>query len=44
MNVKYLEAQWICESIRPFSIVEDAGLRTLMQECISIGKYLTLKI
>ncbi|CAF4559642.1 unnamed protein product, partial [Rotaria magnacalcarata] len=35
-NVKHLEAEWICQSIRPFSIVEDAGLRKLMQECISI--------
>ncbi|CAF4265840.1 unnamed protein product [Rotaria magnacalcarata] len=36
-HVKHLEAEWICQSIRPFSIVEDAGLRKLMQECISIG-------
>ncbi|CAF2100622.1 unnamed protein product, partial [Rotaria magnacalcarata] len=24
-HVKHLEAEWICQSIRPFSIVEDAG-------------------
>ncbi|CAF4194750.1 unnamed protein product [Rotaria magnacalcarata] len=27
----------ICQNIRPFSIMEDDGLRQLIQECISIG-------
>ncbi|CAF3595883.1 unnamed protein product, partial [Rotaria socialis] len=36
-KIKDLQAQWVCQSIRPFSIVEDSGLRRLIQECISIG-------
>lgn len=39
MKIKDSQAQLICQSIRPFSIVEDPGLRRLIQECISIGKY-----
>jgi hypothetical protein len=43
MKIKNLQAEWICQNIRPFSIVEDKGLRRLIQECISIGKYLIVK-
>ena len=39
MKIKDLQAEWICQNIRPFSIVEDNGLRRLIQECISIGGY-----
>lgn len=38
IKIKDLQAEWICQSIRPFSIVEDDGLRRLIQECISIGE------
>ncbi|CAF0821064.1 unnamed protein product [Rotaria sordida] len=37
VKIKNLQAQWVCQSIRPFSIIEDNGLRRLIQECISIG-------
>ncbi|CAF1093959.1 unnamed protein product [Adineta ricciae] len=37
MKIKDLQAEWVCQNIRPFSIVEDQGLRRLVQECISIG-------
>ena len=40
MAIKDLQAEWVCQSVRPFSIVEDNGLRRLIQECISIGKSL----
>jgi hypothetical protein len=43
-KIKDLQAEWVCQSIRPFSIVEDDGLRRLIQECISIGKYLIVKL
>ncbi|CAF3903808.1 unnamed protein product [Rotaria sp. Silwood1] len=36
MKIKDLQVEWICQSIRPFSIVEDNGLRRLIQECVSI--------
>ena len=39
MKIKNLQAEWICQSIRPFSIVDDEGLHRLVQECISIGEY-----
>ena len=39
MKIKSLQAEWVCQSIRPFSVVEDKGLRRLIQECISIGKH-----
>ncbi|CAF2091379.1 unnamed protein product [Rotaria magnacalcarata] len=32
-----LIAGWICTDIRPFSIIEDNGLRLLIQECIRLG-------
>ncbi|CAF3851884.1 unnamed protein product [Rotaria magnacalcarata] len=35
--VKDLIAGWICTDIRPFSIIEDNGLRLLIQECIRLG-------
>jgi hypothetical protein len=40
MRIKDLQAEWVCQSVRPFSIVEDKGLRRLIQECISIGESL----
>jgi len=43
-KIKDLQAEWVCHSIRPFSIVEDDGLRRLVQECISIGKHLIVKL
>ena len=38
MKIKDLKAEWVCKSVRQFSIVEDDGLRRLIKECISIGK------
>ncbi|CAF2133189.1 unnamed protein product [Rotaria magnacalcarata] len=35
--VKDLIADLICTDIRPFSIIEDNGLRLLIQECIRLG-------
>jgi hypothetical protein len=43
-KIKDLQAEWVCQSIRPFSIVEDDGLRRLIQECISIGRHLIVKL
>ena len=40
LKIKQLQAEWVCQNVRPFSIVEDDGLRRLIQECISIGKRL----
>ncbi len=37
-EIKDLCVRWICGDIRPFSIVEDSGLRNLAQECIRLGK------
>lgn len=37
LKIKNLQVKWICQNIRPFSIMEDDGLRQLIQECISIG-------
>ena len=36
-KIKNLQAEWICADIRPFSVVNDIGLRSLIQECISLG-------
>jgi hypothetical protein len=44
LKIKDLQAEWVCKNIRPFSIVEDNGLRRLIQECISIGKCLGVDI
>ncbi|CAF1391214.1 unnamed protein product [Rotaria sordida] len=35
--IKDLIARWICTDIRPFSIIEDGGLRLLIQECVKLG-------
>jgi hypothetical protein len=43
-KIKDLQARWVCQSIRPFSIVEDNGLRRLIPECISIGNHLIVKL
>ena len=37
-KIKDLQTEWICQNVRPFSIVEDTGLRRLIQECICIGE------
>jgi hypothetical protein len=37
-TIKDVCAQWICRDIRPFSIVDDLGLRISAQECIRLGK------
>ncbi|CAF4549315.1 unnamed protein product, partial [Rotaria sp. Silwood2] len=37
MKIKDLQVEWICRNIRPFSIVEDNGLRRLIQECDRYG-------
>ncbi|CAF3671087.1 unnamed protein product [Rotaria sordida] len=36
-KIKKLQAEWVCTNIRPFSVVDDSGLRSLVQECISLG-------
>ncbi|CAF0849633.1 unnamed protein product [Rotaria sordida] len=36
-KIKDLSAFWLCEALRPFSIMDDIGLRRLVQECINIG-------
>ncbi|CAF4924085.1 unnamed protein product [Rotaria sp. Silwood1] len=36
-NMKKLSAQWMCENIRPFSVIEDSGFRAISQELIRIG-------
>jgi hypothetical protein len=40
--VKDLTCKWLCQDMRPFSIVEDVGLRNLLQEFILIGKFIFL--
>lgn len=37
-TVKNLACSWICEDMRPFTIVEDEGLRNLLQEFINLGE------
>lgn len=37
-DLKELYANWICEDVRPFSIVEDKGFQQLAQMFIRIGK------
>ena len=39
-KIKKLQAEWVCTNIRPFSVVNDSGLRSLVQECISLGTFL----
>ncbi|CAF1358132.1 unnamed protein product [Adineta ricciae] len=36
-GIKRLCVEWVCGSIRPFSIIDDDGLRKLVQECIRLG-------
>ncbi|CAF4181878.1 unnamed protein product [Rotaria sp. Silwood2] len=36
-DMKKLSAQRMCENIRPFSVIEDSGFRTIAQELIRIG-------
>ncbi|CAF3075368.1 unnamed protein product [Rotaria sp. Silwood2] len=35
--IKDLITRWVCTDIRPFSIIEDGGLRLLIQECVKLG-------
>ena len=37
IKIKNLSVEWICGDLRPFSILDDAGLRNLAQECIRLG-------
>lgn len=37
-RIKQLCSKWICENIRPFSVMKDSGLRHLVQECVQLGK------
>jgi hypothetical protein len=38
-KIKDLSAYWLCEALRPFSIMDDIGLRRLVQECINMGNF-----
>lgn len=38
LKIKDLSAEWICGDLRPFSILDDPGLRNLAQECIRLGE------
>ena len=29
---------WVCSNVRPISIVEDSGLRNVIDQCIQIGR------
>lgn len=40
--VKDLTCKWLCQDMRSFSIVEDSGLRNLLQEFILIGKHVSI--
>jgi hypothetical protein len=42
-KIKNLLVQWVCTDIRPFSVVNDNGLRSLIQECISLGIFYLYK-
>ncbi len=37
LKIKNLLAEWVCMDIRPFSIVNDDGLKSIIQECILLG-------
>ena len=37
VKIKNLSVEWICGDLRPFSILDDSGLRNLAQECIRLG-------
>jgi len=36
-RTKKLLVDWVCTDIRPFSVINDHGLRSLVQECILLG-------
>jgi len=38
MRIKEATVQWLCQSMRPFSIINDIGLRNVIQHTISLGK------
>jgi hypothetical protein len=38
--IKDLIVRWICSDIRPFCIIDDDGLRALIQECVRLGMHL----
>ncbi|CAF4684738.1 unnamed protein product [Rotaria sp. Silwood2] len=38
-NIKKLSAMWICQDLRPFCTLQDAGFRALAQELIHIGMF-----
>ncbi|CAF3371837.1 unnamed protein product [Rotaria sp. Silwood2] len=35
--IKDLMVRWVCSDNRPFSIIDDNGLRALIQECVKLG-------
>ncbi|CAF4527474.1 unnamed protein product [Rotaria sp. Silwood2] len=35
--IKDLIVRWVCGDIRPLSIIDDSGLRVLIQECVKFG-------
>jgi len=37
-KVKELIVNWLCQSMRPFSLVNDNGFRNVIQQVISLGK------
>ncbi len=37
-HVKDITCSWICHDIRSFKIIEDNGLKDLLQQFISLGK------
>ena len=42
-KIKHLEARWIGEDMRPFTIVDDPGFRRIAQELVSVGKSFFLR-
>jgi len=43
IKIKNLQVEWACSDIRPFSIMDDNGLRSLVQECIALGIFYLYK-
>ena len=39
-----LLVEWICSNIRPISIVEDAGLKKLIEEAIHLGTFVEISM
>ena len=37
-RIKNELTKWICQSVRPFNIVEDVGLRNVLQTILNIGE------